>query len=85
MTGDGLSDLLWFNVATSQVSIWQMSGPNVQATPWVNGGAPAAAGWTPTGMGDLNADGRADIVWRHQNGTLAAWFMWEPHLSRAGC
>lgn len=75
ITGDRLSDLLWFNPVTAQVVVWAMSGPTVLATGLLNTGALIGAGWTPAGMGDLNADGLADIVWRHADGTLGAWLM----------
>lgn len=75
LSGDGLSDLLWFNVATGQAVFWAMSGATVVTTAWINDGNPVAGGWIPIGTGDLNADGTADIVWRHTSGTLAAWLM----------
>ncbi len=31
--------------------------------------------WKIAGVGDLNGDGEADIVWRHTDGTLAIWLM----------
>jgi hypothetical protein len=75
LSGDGLSDLLWFNLGTRQAATWALSGTSVVLTRMINDGVPAAPGWTPVGMGDLNADGTADIVWRHDGGTLAAWLM----------
>ena len=75
LTGDGLSDLLWFNAATRQAAVWAVSGATVIVTGMINNGTPVPAGWTPVGTGDLNADGFSDIVWRHADGTLAAWLM----------
>jgi hypothetical protein len=31
--------------------------------------------WTIGGMGDLNGDGKSDIVWRNNDGTVAIWLM----------
>jgi len=31
-------------------------------------------GWTVQGVGDFDADGRADILWRDEAGSLAIWF-----------
>ena len=67
--------LFWFNGTTRQVASWELVGSTVTATRLFNGGVPAAAVWTPVGAGDLNADGTPDIVWRHADGTLAAWMM----------
>ena len=31
--------------------------------------------WRIAGVGDFNADGKADIVWRHNSGSVAIWLM----------
>jgi len=70
--GDGRADILWRNT-------------NGTFSDWLgktNGGfAPndAAAlstvptSWKIVGTGDFNGDGRADILWRNDNGTLSNW------------
>jgi hypothetical protein len=35
----------------------------------------ASAGWQARALGDLNDDGRLDIVFQHTNGELGVWFM----------
>jgi hypothetical protein len=62
--GDGKSDILWRHLAWGDVWIWLMDG----ATPKPGGQAyidrvdPA---YVVKGIGDLDANGRADIVWHH--------------------
>ena len=44
-------------------------------TPGVLAGVPTAA-WVIKGVGDLNGDGQADLVWRNTaDGSVAAWLM----------
>ncbi len=31
--------------------------------------------WTIHGVGDVNGDGYADLVWQHSQGWLAVWYM----------
>ena len=68
---DGLNgaDLLWTNIATSG-SYWIHLLNNAAAV--IGGGSVLVApGYLPTWIGDLNRDGKADIVW--ENGTASRW------------
>jgi hypothetical protein len=35
----------------------------------------AGSGWNPKRAADLNADGKADIVWQNVDGRVAVWLM----------
>ena len=70
--GDGRDDILWRG-ANGEVGDW-LAG--------INGGFTynAAAGvtsipnsWQVEGVGDFNADGRDDILWRNIDGTVGTW------------
>jgi len=59
-TGDGTSDIAWFNPTTGDVDIWKMS--NGQWAGSVDVGS-HPAGWQPLGAADFNLDGTSDIAW----------------------
>ena len=82
--GDGKADLAWANYATKTVSIWYMSGGNT--TDLVSYGflklnatdtntAIIPDGWRIQAVGDMNNNGRAELIWRQITGTgsIAFW------------
>ena len=54
LTGDGTSDMVWYNATTGNVDLWKIS--NGQWAGSVDIG-PHPLGWQPAGIGDLNGDG----------------------------
>ena len=75
--GDGRSDVLWRG-AGGGLAVWLMDGANVVSSAYVtsNGQTVAPdASWHVVEVGDFNGDGKADILWRNDNGTLAEWMM----------
>ncbi|RTL68364.1 MAG: VCBS repeat-containing protein, partial [Hyphomicrobiales bacterium] len=59
ISGDGTSDVIWFNSATRSISYYELNPAGGYT--WHNIGG-VAAGYTPL-MGDFNGDGRSDILW----------------------
>jgi alpha-tubulin suppressor-like RCC1 family protein len=70
--GDKRSDILLKNNIDSSAYGWQMDGLNV-----IGAGALIGANtpWTITHTGDVNGDGKADILWRHTDGRIVLWIM----------
>ena len=59
--GDGKADLL-LQRADGAVELWLMDGTTRRASRVLQ---PRYSTWIPTGVGDFNGDGRADIAWSH--------------------
>lgn len=77
---DGQRDLLWFNPQSGVLSPWLLNGATVTGTQDLNWRCDAASGcsaaWRPVGTGDLNGDGRVDLLWHNaQSGELSAWLL----------
>lgn len=72
--GDGRSDVLLQNDSGFR-AVWLMNGTRVASARQLllsNAGDPD---WKIVGTGDLNSDGKSDIVFQHTDGTIAAWLM----------
>jgi subtilisin family serine protease len=79
ISGDGRADILWQNVAEGSLATWWLDGWNVVGTYSIDINQVRDTNWRVVGTGDLNGDGSADLVWRHETeGWLAVWYL-------AGC
>ena len=70
--GDGNSDILWVS-DSGEVSDWL--GNSAGGFSANNGSAftQVATSWHVQGTGDFNGDGRDDILWRNDDGTIGDW------------
>src|SRR5262249_21177470 len=72
ISGDGFSDIVWWNSSSGQVVNWFVNGTSV-----IGGGSPGSvspSAWRIVGQRDSNADGFSDILWR--NGTTGQLVVW---------
>jgi hypothetical protein len=75
--GDGKSDILWRNTNGTLID-WTMNGSQVASIQEVMlQGSPAMpdASWQIAQIGDFNANGKSDLLWRNSSGALAEWTM----------
>src|SRR5262249_5997086 len=61
--GDNKGDILWHTTITGQVVIWLMNGTTVLPASGSAGTVPPMNNWLLIGTGDVNSDGKADIIW----------------------
>lgn len=71
VSGDSLADVVLFNRRTREVMVWILDGEGIAETA-VLGANPGA---TPLGVGDLDGDGRRDILWRLPTGVAWGWLL----------
>jgi hypothetical protein len=72
---DGQDDILWHNVKTGEIQIWQMDGETKVEEHLVRFG-PNNDDWKVKGIGDLGGDKGPDILWHNTvNGTTIIWEM----------
>lgn len=75
--GDRRADILFMNTTTRMIRLWKMNGLTVESSTDI---ATLAAGLSFVGLGDLTADGKADIVFRSATGEVRAWIMNGPAI-----
>ncbi|XXX79385.1 VCBS repeat-containing protein [Sorangium sp. So ce134] len=72
---DNMADVLWSHGERSVMSVWLMEGTRLLAPgPLIPG--PLGGGWDVAAVGDFNADGMSDAVWRQgEQNLMSVWLM----------
>jgi hypothetical protein len=73
--GDGSKDLVWQHT-NGTISAWLMRGNNLLDGRLFQPSTVGDPAWRVVAAGDMNRDGRADLVWRNRTtGVMAVWYM----------
>ena len=70
--GDGRDDILWRNT-DGTLSNWLGTVAGGYTPNDANAAVVVPTDWNVVGTGDFNGDGRDDILWRNNDGTLSNW------------
>ena len=71
---DGKRDLLWQH-DSGLVAVWMMNGTTMVSGDLVSANTTGDPRWRIVATADLDLDGYEDILWQHQNGAVAVWYM----------
>jgi hypothetical protein len=75
VNGDGKSDIIWQH-DDGWLAIWLMNGFNATASMLLSVPRQTDLNWIIAGAGDVNGDGKADLVWQNKaNGLLGVWLL----------
>ena len=80
MDGNGKADIVWYNRQTGETQVWYMDGHQLvgRGTVVDEGGnfIPIAPPFRIVGVGDMDGNGKADIVWYNsETGETQVWYM----------
>jgi hypothetical protein len=75
LNGDGFSDVLWRHETQGWLAYWFLQYDTVVGTGVLSIARSQDINWQIKGVGDVDGDRYADIVWQHTDGTLAVWIM----------
>lgn len=67
--------LFWRHTTEHWLAVWRMNGITLTETASLSINQMPTTAWKIAGAGDLNGDGHRDVVWQHDDGSLAAWFL----------
>ncbi|MBI4658528.1 MAG: VCBS repeat-containing protein [Verrucomicrobia bacterium] len=85
-TGDFNQDLqpdLLLHLGDGTLEVWFMQGTNRMSRSFLAPGNPGDQRWRVAGTGDFDLDSKTDLLFQHEDGTLAVWFMDGTKLTNA--
>ena len=79
---DGKTDLV-FQHKDGTLAAWLLSGASLTSAALFNPSTPGDVNWRVAGSGDFDLDGNPDLLFQHEDGTMAVWFLNGVTLLRA--
>src|SRR5205814_613938 len=71
-----LGDLFWQNDSTGELAVWNMNGSSLATSAYVSPNRVADPNWKVRGVGDVNLDGKPDLVWQNDaTGQFVVWYL----------
>ena len=67
--------LFWRHNTEQWLAVWNLNGLTYTGGESISINRMESTAWKIVGIGDLNGDGHRDIVWMHDDGTMAAWLL----------
>ncbi len=75
VNGDGQRDIIWQHTTEGWLAVWFLQGSQVTGTSYLSVNR-VDPNWWVRAAGDVNGDGRADIIFQHKTeGWLAVWYL----------
>lgn len=74
LNGDGRTDILWQH-ADGSLQVWFMDGERVSGSQALEPARVSDPRWQLVGTGYFDPDNHADLLFQHEDGTLALWTM----------
>ena len=75
LNGDGYPDIVWRHATQGTLAYWFLQNDSVIGTGLLSVGQVTDLNWEIKGVGDVDGDHYADLVWQHTDGTIAVWTM----------
>jgi hypothetical protein len=76
INSDRFTDIIWQHRVTGDLAVWFMNGHRQLGGQLLTPANVWDVNWHIVGTGDVNRDGRTDLIWHHQTtGQIGAWLM----------
>ena len=81
ITPDTTTNVFWRNTSSGEVAVWLMNGLSITSVGFPGS---ASSDWKIEQVGDMNGDGKMDVLWRSTSGMVAVWLMNEATIITSG-